>query len=159
MLCDDVALSPAAAAGAGREGISGGCALVSLASGARWPSFGRVPVKDALRRVWLFAIVASKATSCHAATGMRSAYRRPAMGHLSIWHWMIVLAIVLVLFGGGGKIPKLMKDLGEGVTAFKKGLNKDEAKTAATADATTKQIEDDGTVAGSTVSHKDTVVG
>ncbi|HNB28942.1 MAG TPA: twin-arginine translocase TatA/TatE family subunit [Alphaproteobacteria bacterium] len=44
------------------------------------------------------------------------------MGSFSIWHWLIVLAVVLVLFGGGGKIPRLMKDLGQGVTAFRKGL-------------------------------------
>ena len=44
------------------------------------------------------------------------------MGSFSIWHWLIVLAIILVLFGGGGKIPRLMKDLGQGITAFRKGL-------------------------------------
>lgn len=44
------------------------------------------------------------------------------MGTFSIWHWLIVLAVVLVLFGGGGKIPKLMKDLGSGINQFKKGL-------------------------------------
>lgn len=44
------------------------------------------------------------------------------MGSFSIWHWLIVLAVVLVLFGGGGKIPRLMKDLGQGITAFRKGL-------------------------------------
>jgi sec-independent protein translocase protein TatA len=49
------------------------------------------------------------------------------MGSFGIWHWLILLGIVLVLFGGGGKIPKLMKDLGQGITAFKKGL-KEEAK-------------------------------
>jgi sec-independent protein translocase protein TatA len=79
------------------------------------------------------------------------------MGSFGIWHWLIVLAIVLVLFGGGGKIPKLMKDLGEGVTAFKKGLGKDEKKDTAAADP--KQIEAEGSVPPSTVSHKDTVAG
>ncbi|HZT18229.1 MAG TPA: twin-arginine translocase TatA/TatE family subunit [Dongiaceae bacterium] len=49
------------------------------------------------------------------------------MGSFSIWHLLIVLALALLLFGGGGKIPKLMKDLGQGITAFKKGL-KDENK-------------------------------
>jgi len=44
------------------------------------------------------------------------------MGSLSIWHWLIVLAIIVLLFGGGGKIPRLMKDLGTGITAFRKGL-------------------------------------
>ena len=49
------------------------------------------------------------------------------MGTFSIWHWLIVLAVALLLFGGGGKIKKIMGDLGSGVTAFKKGL-KDEDK-------------------------------
>ncbi|MBL8672550.1 MAG: twin-arginine translocase TatA/TatE family subunit [Alphaproteobacteria bacterium] len=48
------------------------------------------------------------------------------MGTFSIWHWIIILAVVLLLFGGGGKIPKLMRDMGEGITAFRKGLKKDE---------------------------------
>ena len=36
------------------------------------------------------------------------------MGTFSVWHWLIVLVVVLVLFGGGGKIPKLMRDMGQG---------------------------------------------
>ncbi|MSP48407.1 MAG: twin-arginine translocase TatA/TatE family subunit [Alphaproteobacteria bacterium] len=44
------------------------------------------------------------------------------MGSLSIWHWLIVLAVVLILFGGGGKISKLMGDFGKGLRSFKKGL-------------------------------------
>ncbi|MBX7145893.1 MAG: twin-arginine translocase TatA/TatE family subunit [Alphaproteobacteria bacterium] len=47
------------------------------------------------------------------------------MGSLSIWHWLIVLIVVLILFGSGGKIPKLMKDLGQGITAFKRGLREE----------------------------------
>jgi sec-independent protein translocase protein TatA len=50
------------------------------------------------------------------------------MGSLSIWHWLIVLAIVLVLFGGAGKIPRLMRDMGQGITAFKKGLKEEKDK-------------------------------
>jgi sec-independent protein translocase protein TatA len=34
------------------------------------------------------------------------------MGTFSVWHWLIVLVVVLILFGGGGKIPKLMRDMG-----------------------------------------------
>ena len=49
------------------------------------------------------------------------------MGTFSVWHWLIVLVVVLVLFGGGGKIPKLMRDMGMGINAFKKGL-KEEGK-------------------------------
>jgi len=33
------------------------------------------------------------------------------MGTFSIWHWLVVLVVVLVLFGGGGKISRLMGDL------------------------------------------------
>jgi sec-independent protein translocase protein TatA len=43
------------------------------------------------------------------------------MGSFSIWHWLIVLVIVLLLFGAG-KIPNLMGDMAKGVKAFKKGL-------------------------------------
>lgn len=47
------------------------------------------------------------------------------MGSFSIWHWLIVLVIVLLLFGAG-KIPSLMGDMAKGVKAFKKGLSEDE---------------------------------
>jgi sec-independent protein translocase protein TatA len=50
------------------------------------------------------------------------------MGTFSVWHWLIVLAVVLILFGGGGKIPKLMKDMGSGINAFKRGLKDEEKK-------------------------------
>ncbi len=57
------------------------------------------------------------------------------MGTFSVWHWLIVLVVVLVLFGGGGKIPKLMRDMGQGVNAFKKGLKEeDKAKAEATSE-------------------------
>ena len=44
---------------------------------------------------------------------------------ISFWHIVIVLVVVLLLFGAG-KIPRLMKDLGSGITAFKKGLKENE---------------------------------
>jgi len=47
------------------------------------------------------------------------------MGSMSIWHWLVLLVIVLLLFGAG-KIPKLMGDMAKGVKAFKKGLNEEE---------------------------------
>ena len=47
------------------------------------------------------------------------------MGSFSIWHWLIVLAVILLLFGGAGKIPPLMRDMGQGINAFKKGLKED----------------------------------
>ena len=41
------------------------------------------------------------------------------MGTFSIWHWLVVLAVVLVLFGGGGKISRLMGDFAKGLKNFK----------------------------------------
>ncbi|HTY69752.1 MAG TPA: twin-arginine translocase TatA/TatE family subunit [Alphaproteobacteria bacterium] len=52
------------------------------------------------------------------------------MGSMSIWHWLILLVIVMLLFGAG-KVPKLMGDMAKGVKAFKEGLkeaNEDSAK-------------------------------
>lgn len=48
------------------------------------------------------------------------------MGSFSIWHWLIVLVVVLLLFGRG-KIPELMGDMAKGIKSFKKGMSDDEA--------------------------------
>ncbi|TPI23365.1 MULTISPECIES: twin-arginine translocase TatA/TatE family subunit [unclassified Mesorhizobium] len=48
------------------------------------------------------------------------------MGSFSIWHWMIVLVIVLLVFGRG-KIPELMGDMAKGIKSFKKGMADDDA--------------------------------
>jgi sec-independent protein translocase protein TatA len=50
------------------------------------------------------------------------------MGSFSIWHWIIVIGVVLLLFGRG-KISELMGDVAQGIKAFKKGMQEDE-KTA-----------------------------
>jgi len=55
------------------------------------------------------------------------------MGSLSIWHWIVVIAVVLLLFGRG-KISDLMGDVAQGIKSFKKGLQDDE-KTAEKPDA------------------------
>jgi len=47
------------------------------------------------------------------------------MGSLSIWHWIVVIAVVLLLFGRG-KISDLMGDVAQGIKAFKKGMKDDE---------------------------------
>jgi sec-independent protein translocase protein TatA len=44
------------------------------------------------------------------------------MGEFSIFHWLIVLAIVLIFFGGR-RIPEVMKGLGEGIRSFKDGIS------------------------------------
>ena len=48
------------------------------------------------------------------------------MGSMSMWHWIIVIGVVLLLFGRG-KISELMGDVAQGIKAFKKGMSDDEA--------------------------------
>ena len=47
------------------------------------------------------------------------------MGAMSIWHWVILLLIVVLLFGRG-KISDLMGDVAKGIKSFKKGMADDE---------------------------------
>ncbi len=53
------------------------------------------------------------------------------MGGFSWWHWAIVLVVVLVLFGGKGKVSDLMGDVAKGIKSFKKGLADDPTDAAA----------------------------
>ena len=48
------------------------------------------------------------------------------MGGLSVWHWLIFLAVALLLFGGSGKISSIMGDVAKGIKSFKKGMSEDE---------------------------------
>jgi len=48
------------------------------------------------------------------------------MGGLSIWHILIFGVIVLLLFGGRGKISDVMGDVAKGINSFRKGLKDDE---------------------------------
>ncbi|HYZ60825.1 MAG TPA: twin-arginine translocase TatA/TatE family subunit [Acetobacteraceae bacterium] len=43
------------------------------------------------------------------------------MGSFSIWHWMVVLLVVLLLFGSG-KVSNLMGDFAKGIKSFKKNM-------------------------------------
>ena len=43
-------------------------------------------------------------------------------GFAGIWQWVIVLVIVLILFGGRGKIARVMGDVGKGIRSFKSGI-------------------------------------
>jgi sec-independent protein translocase protein TatA len=47
------------------------------------------------------------------------------MGAFSIWHLLIVLVVVVLMFGAG-RLPTLMGDMAKGVKAFKKGLHDDD---------------------------------
>ncbi|MFL2514835.1 MAG: twin-arginine translocase TatA/TatE family subunit [Alphaproteobacteria bacterium] len=59
------------------------------------------------------------------------------MGAFSIWHWIIVLIIVLLLFGKG-KIPTLMADMAKGIKSFKKNMSEDDASDKSNTDNSNK---------------------
>jgi sec-independent protein translocase protein TatA len=65
------------------------------------------------------------------------------MGSFSIWHWLVVLAVILVLFGGGNKISSLMGDFAKGIKSFKKNMA--EPDDASLEDA---NIKPSGTISG-----------
>jgi sec-independent protein translocase protein TatA len=48
------------------------------------------------------------------------------MGSMSLWHWIVVIGVVLLLFGRG-KISELMGDVAQGIKAFKKGMSDDDS--------------------------------
>ena len=50
------------------------------------------------------------------------------MGSFSIWHLLLVGVIVLVLFGGKGKLSDVMGDFAKGIKSFKKGLTEEDEK-------------------------------
>jgi sec-independent protein translocase protein TatA len=64
------------------------------------------------------------------------------LGGMSWIHWLIVLAVVLLMFGGRGKITQVMGDFAKGINAFKKGLKEDDKTKAADAE-NAKVIEQD----------------
>jgi sec-independent protein translocase protein TatA len=57
------------------------------------------------------------------------------MGSFSIWHWLVVLLVVLLLFGSG-KISGLMGDLAKGIKSFKQNIKEDEKDASMEAQAT-----------------------
>ena len=57
------------------------------------------------------------------------------MGGVSIWHWLVVGMIVLLLFGRG-KISEMMGDVAKGIKAFKKGMSDEDTATAPASPAT-----------------------
>ncbi|MGA7199466.1 twin-arginine translocase TatA/TatE family subunit [Roseiarcus sp.] len=64
------------------------------------------------------------------------------MGSFSIWHWMLFIAVALLLFGGKGKISDIMGDVAKGVKSFKKGMaDDDEEKPAPVASSAPRTIE------------------
>jgi sec-independent protein translocase protein TatA len=65
------------------------------------------------------------------------------MGFGSIWHWVIVLLVVLVLFGRG-RVSEIMGDFGKGIKSFKDGMADETSNRPVTPPA---QIENQGEAA------------
>ena len=53
------------------------------------------------------------------------------LGGMSIWHWIIVGGVLLLLFGGKGKVSDIMGDFAKGIKSFKKGMAEDDEAPAA----------------------------
>jgi sec-independent protein translocase protein TatA len=64
------------------------------------------------------------------------------MGMNSIWHWLIVLLVVVLLFGAG-RISGVMGDLGRGIKSFKKGIAEDDEPTSGTGPKPQPRITED----------------
>jgi sec-independent protein translocase protein TatA len=62
----------------------------------------------------------------HRATHRRKHLESQVMGGLSLWHWIIVLLVVLILFGRG-RISEIMGDFGKGIKSFKEGIHEESA--------------------------------
>ena len=48
------------------------------------------------------------------------------MGSFSLVHWLIVIGIAVLLFGGRGKLSSIMGDFAKGIKAFKSGMKEDD---------------------------------
>ena len=68
------------------------------------------------------------------------------MGGVSIWHWIVVGIIVMLLFGRG-KVSDLMGDVAQGIKSFKKGMADDDTAAAAPPAAPTQPVADQRSVA------------
>jgi sec-independent protein translocase protein TatA len=68
------------------------------------------------------------------------------MGSFSLMHWIVVLAIILILFGAG-KLPRVMGDFAKGIKAFKAGMKEEDEAEATTAPA---QVPPPGATTAST---------
>ncbi len=67
------------------------------------------------------------------------------MGTFSIWHWVIVLVVVLVLFGGRGKIPSLMGDVAKGIKSFKSNMKDENAASEKIEETSSTTVREDET--------------
>ena len=63
------------------------------------------------------------------------------MGGVSIWHWIVVGVIVMLLFGRG-KVSELMGDVAKGIKSFKTGMAEDDETAAPTATTVDPKVID-----------------
>src|ERR1700751_4724535 len=88
-----------------------------------------------------------QAAKISARIGVNQPSEVVVMGSFSLMHWIVVLAIILILFGAG-KLPRVMGDFAKGIKAFKAGMKEeDEAETTPPA-----QVPPPAAGAGSTAS-------
>ena len=71
------------------------------------------------------------------------------MGSFSVWHWAVVLLVVLLLFGGG-KVSSLMGDFAKGIKSFKKNMADETADASMEATADPKPAGNISAPAGQT---------
>jgi sec-independent protein translocase protein TatA len=83
------------------------------------------------------------------------------LGELSIWHWLVVLIVVLLLFGSG-KVSTLMGDVAKGIKAFRANMQDDaDSKPSRRPDAeaqaalSAEQRRDDGEHVEKTLAHRE----
>jgi sec-independent protein translocase protein TatA len=69
------------------------------------------------------------------------------MGSFSIWHWIVVVVLFLLLFGGRGKISELMGDFAQGIKSFKKGMQDEDAAKADPVSPDPKTLDHQSTTA------------
>ena len=62
------------------------------------------------------------------------------MGGFSLWHWLVVGVIILLLFGKG-RFSDMMGDVAKGIKSFKKGMTEDEDSANAPPPAAPRRIE------------------
>ena len=78
------------------------------------------------------------------------------MGSFSISHWLVILAVVVLLFGAK-KIPELAKGVGQGIKDFKKAIKEDEQQTKTTVDQVEAKPEAGATPTTTTTDEKKSV--
>lgn len=80
------------------------------------------------------------------------------MGGLSIWHWLVVGVIILLLFGKG-RFSEMMGDVAKGLKSFKKGMTEDEEAAAVKAAEPPRRLSDETVVAPTVERSRDSDLG